>query len=211
LIETHATSRVRLPNTVVDVAVEISASGKDMVTVQRALAANSDAFLQYLRGLQVDRLITTSVSFAPETRYEKSGPDKAVGYNGTAEVSFRTTPAKVAEVLGGVLGHGANRIGSTRFTPSEAEIAKARRELAADATRSALAQADSIAAAAGMKVAAIRKIDMSEVGGAGERGMFEVNGLSAYKAKSPQSMPVGTAAGEAELGMQIDVVAAALP
>ena len=68
LIETHATSEMRIPNTAVDVSVGVSASGKELPEVQRALADQSNKLLAYLKAQQVERLITTRVSFAPDTR-----------------------------------------------------------------------------------------------------------------------------------------------
>jgi uncharacterized protein YggE len=135
LIETHATSQVRIPNTVVDVTVGMNASGKDLPEVQRALAEQSNRLIAYLKGQQVGRLITTRVSFAPDTRSQKSGPDKTVGYDGTSRVSFRAKPDMVADLLAGVLANGANRIESTTFTPTEDEIATTRRHLSEDATK----------------------------------------------------------------------------
>src|ERR1035437_7604491 len=61
LIETRATSEMRIPNTAVDVAVGVSASGKDLPEVQRALADQSNKLLAYLKGQTVERLITTRV------------------------------------------------------------------------------------------------------------------------------------------------------
>jgi uncharacterized protein YggE len=101
LIEAHATSEMRIPNTAVDVSVGVSASGKDLPEVQRALADQSNKLLGYLQGQQVERLITTRVSFAPDTRGQRSGPDKTVGYDGSARISFRAKPEKVADILAG--------------------------------------------------------------------------------------------------------------
>src|ERR1039458_8284570 len=138
LIETQATSEMRIPNTVVDVVAGVSASGKDLPEVQRALADQSNRLLAYLKGQQVERLITTSVSFTPDTRSQRSAPDKTVGYDGSARVSFRAKPDKIADLLAGVLANGADAIQSTRFTPTEEEIAAARRKLSEDATKTAI-------------------------------------------------------------------------
>ncbi len=155
---------MRIPNTVVDVVVGVSATGKDVPDVQRRLAGKSNALLAYLKAQQVERLITVCLSFSPEARYDRSGPDKTVGYDGSARVSFRTTPDKVADILGGVLSNGANEIDSTIFTPTEQEIADARRHLSEDATRIAASQADAIAKAAGMKVIALRNVSVDSGG-----------------------------------------------
>jgi uncharacterized protein YggE len=160
LIETHATSQMRIPNTAVDVSVGVSASGKDLPEVQRALADQSNKLLAYLKGQQVERLITTRVSFTPDTRGQKSAPDKTVGYDGSARISFRVKPDKVADILAGVLANGANEIESTAFTPTEEETAAARKHLSEEATKTAIAQADGIANAAGMKVVSVRNINV---------------------------------------------------
>ncbi len=213
LIETHATSRMRVPNSVVDVVVAITSSGRDLATVQHSLADKSATLLKYLRGQNVQRLITARVSFSPESKYDKSGPDKTVGYNGSSRVSFRATLDKLADILGGVLENGANTIQSTSFTPTEEEIAVARRELAADATRTAAAQAESIAKAAGLRVTSIRNIDMSnESEPTSSISQFEVNDLPLFKGRAaPAAMgPVDTAAGEDTLAIRVNITVAAV-
>jgi hypothetical protein len=49
----------------------------------------------------------------------RNGPDRIVGYTGTASVSFRTTPDNLGTVLGGSLESEANTISQTQFTPTE--------------------------------------------------------------------------------------------
>jgi uncharacterized protein YggE len=209
LIETHATSEMRIPNTVVDVVVGVSASGKDLPEVQRALAEQSNKLLAYLKGQQVERLITTEVRFAPDTKSQKSGPEKTVGYNGNAKVSFRAKPDKVPDLLAGVLGNGANEIQSTTFTPTEEEIAAARRKLSEDATKTAIRQADAIATVAGLKVAAIRDINVDSDN---FTGYMPRPGLAMYaNAVTVSSGVVGvdTASGDSQLSIRVNVTAAA--
>jgi uncharacterized protein YggE len=209
LIETHATAETRIPNTAIDVEISVSATGKTLPEVQRDLANKSNAVLAYLRAQKVDRLITTSVSFSPETRYDKTGPDKTVGYDGSEQVSFRTTPDKAPDLLTGVLTNGANSIDSTSFTPTEEEIADARRKLAEDATRTAIAQADSIAEAAGIKVAAIRNISVDN--SAFEPVRYNASAMMATAmAAAPSPPPMNTAAGDQQLSVQVNITAAAL-
>jgi uncharacterized protein YggE len=201
---------MRIPNTAVDVSVGVSASGKDLPEVQRALADQSNKLLGYLQGQQVERLITTRVSFAPDTRGQRSGPDKTVGYDGSARISFRAKPEKVADILAGVLTNGANAIESTIFTPTEEEIAEARRHLSEDATKTAVAQADAIARAAGMKVVAVRNIsvDSDNVLRAVSMDTLEVNGFIGG-AGAPRAVPVDTASGEDQLSIRVNITAAA--
>jgi len=205
LIETHATSQMRIPNTAVDVAVGVSVSGKDLPEVQRAMTDQSNRLLAYLKGEKAERLITTRVSFTPEMRYDKSAPNKIVGYSGTSEVSFRTTPAKAPDILAGVLANGANQIDSTVFTPTEAEIADARRRLSEEATKTAVQQADAIARAAGMKVVAIRNISVDSDNTFRPMPM-QVN---TFAMKNQAAAPMDTASGDEQLSMRVNLTAAA--
>lgn len=204
LIDTSATSETRIPNTAVDISASVTATGKDMAEVQRILATNSNSVLAYLKSERVDRLITSRVSFSPQTRYDKNGPDKTVGYTGTSSVSFRTTPEKAADQLAGVLTHGANEIESTTFTPTEKEIADARRQLSEQATRTAVEQADAIARAASMHVVSIRNINVNDEGIPRPIPMA-FNG-AVMKA---QAVPMQTSAGEQDLTVRVSITAAA--
>ena len=205
LIDTSATSETRIPNTAVDISVSVTATGKDMAEVQRTLATKSNSLLAYLKGEKVERLITSRVSFSPQTRYDKNGPDRTVGYTGTSSVSFRTTPEKAADLLAGVLTNGANEIESTMFTPTEKELADARRKLSEEATRTAVEQADAIARAANMHVVSLRHINVND-----EfiprpipfrAGMMEM--------KSAAAVPMQTAAGDQSLSVRVSITAAA--
>jgi hypothetical protein len=209
LIETRATAETRIPNTAIDVEIGVSATGKTLPEVQRDLADKSNALLAYLRAQKVDRLITNSVSFSPETRYDKSGPEKTVGYDGSEQVSFRTTPEKAPDLLTGVLSNGANEIDSTTFTPTEQEIADARRKLAEEATKTAIAQADSIANAAGIKLVAIRTINVDN--SSFEPVRYNATSTIAMAAgAAPAPPPMNTAAGDQQLSVQVNITAAAM-
>jgi uncharacterized protein YggE len=206
LIATHATAETRIANTVVDVTVSVSTSGAALADVQRRLATQSNGLLAYLRGQKVERLITTSVSFSPDTRTQKNAPDKTVGYEGSEQVSFRTTPEKAPDILAGVLTNGANEIGSTTFTPTEQEIADARSRLAEQATKMAVAQAEAIAHAAGEHVVAVRNVNVDN--GAFYPQPRMIAGMEA-RAAAPMVVPMQAAAGEQQLSVQVSVTAAA--
>jgi len=207
LITTRATSEVRIPNTVVDVSVAVNAAGANLSDVQRALATQSNGLLAYLKSQKVDRLITANINFSPDMRSQKNGPDKTVGYNGSEQVSFRTTPDKAPDILAGVLTNGANEIEGTTFTPTEQEIADARRKLSEDATKTAVAQADAIARAAGMHVVSVRDINV-------DNGVFQPRpmmrmALSAGIAAAP-APPMQAASGDQQLSVSVNITAAAM-
>ena len=207
LINTHATAESRLPSTVADISVAITATAKDMAAVQRQLAGKSASLLAYLRAEQVERLVTESVSFSPQTKYSENSVDKTVGYDGSARVSFRARQDKAPEILSGVLEHGANTISSTAFTPTEEEIAAAERMLSEQATRSAMTQADAIAKAAGLHVVSARTIDVQTNNG-DNGGNFAPRAGMMLKMSAPMP-PVETAAGERVLSMRADITVAA--
>jgi uncharacterized protein YggE len=173
---------------------------------QRLLAQQSNQLLAYLKAQKVERLITTSVSFSPDTRSQKNAPDKTVGYNGSEQVSFRTTPEKAPELLAGVLANGANEIDGTTFTPTEAEIAEARQKLSEDATRAAVAQADAIARAAEMHVVAIRNINVQNSMVRPMEMRAKVDGFVGGQLAAPMQ----TASGDQQLSVSVNITAAAM-
>jgi uncharacterized protein YggE len=213
LINTHATSRTRIPNTVVDVSLTITFNDKDLPTVQRTIGTKSTSLLGYLRAQQVQRLITTSVSFEPENRFKSGSLDKIIGYVGVLKVSFRATPDKTPDLLVGVLANGASSVDRVTFTPTEEEIAAARRQLLSDATKVALSQADSIAVAAGLKVISVRQINVENEGAAIQLYGLATNGFSGYEDKARTRSPVqvdpDTSAGDQTLSITVNLVAAA--
>ena len=151
-VSLEAVARKRLPNTVADVLLGIQVEGRTADAVSNGLAQRSQTLLEYLRQQGVERLRTENVNFQPQVESVRNGPDRIVGYTGSANVSFRTTTDKLGTVLGGSLEHGANTISQTSFSPIESEIENARRELAIEATKAALARADAVAEAAGVRV-----------------------------------------------------------
>lgn len=206
LIETQASSETRVVNTAVDIGVSVTATGRDMAEVQRTLATQSNTLLAYLKAQKVDRLVTSRVSFAPQTRYDKNGPDKTVGYTGTSSVTFRTTPDKAGDLLAGVLTNGANQIESTTFTPTEQELADARRRLSEEATRTAVEQAGAIAKAAGMHVVSIRSINVEDQMMSRPAPMMRTLQMKA----GAEAVPMETSAGNQNISVTVNLTAAAM-
>lgn len=205
LIETHATSETRVANSAADVSVRVTATGKDMAEVQRTLATNSSTLLAFLKAQKVDRLMTSGVSFTPETQPQKNAPDKTVGYQGIASVTLRTTPDKLGDILSGVLSNGANEIESTTFTPTEQELAEARTLISEEATRTAVAQAEGIARAAGEHVVSIRTINVNEMFAPQPMPMVRMGAVA-----KAASIPMETSAGEQRVSVTVSVTAAAM-
>jgi uncharacterized protein YggE len=204
-INTHATSRTRIPNTVVDVSLTITFTDKDLPVVQNAVATKSTSLLTYLRAQQVQRLLTTSVSYHPDKKVHNGALDKTIGYSGTLRISFRTTPDKASDLLSGVLANGATSIDQVSFTPTEEEVAAAQRQLSSEATKLAVSQAESVAAAAGLHVVALREIATSDDSNEifGKRDRFTGGGLATLEVSAD------TAAGDQALSVTVNLIAAA--
>jgi uncharacterized protein len=164
LVSTSATAHRRIPNTVADVSVGIQTQGADAASVSRDLGQRSQTLLDWLRGQGAERLATDQISFQPQTHEEKNGQQKIVGYTGSTTVSFRTTPEKVGAILSGVLDHGANTIQQTNYAPKEEDEDKVRKELAQEATRTAVAQGSAVADAAGTHVIGVREVNVEASG-----------------------------------------------
>lgn len=201
IVSTSATAHRRMPNTVADISVGIQTQGADAASVSRDLAQRSQTLLDWLRGQGAERLSTDQISFQPQTHEEKSGQQKIVGYTGSTSVSFRTTPEKVGAILSGVLDHGANTIQQTSYAPREEEQDKVRKELAQEATRTAVAQGNAVAEAAGTHVIGVREVNVEPSGIIRPMPMMRMS-VNAMAAPTP---PMGTEAGEQETSVTVSV------
>ena len=207
LVSTTATAQTRVPNTAVDVSLGLTVTKTDLPAAQQALSSQSNTLLAYLRAQGVQRLITNNVSFNPETRFQKNAADKTVGYTGNTNVTFRTTPEKAPAILSGALSNGANTINSTTFTPTEQQMEDARRDLAAQATKSAMVQIDSVAKAVGSHVVSIRSIEVGSVSGGEPRPMPMMRAMKMMDAPAP-APPIDTAQGDQQISINVSVTAA---
>ena len=202
LVSTSATAHRRIPNTVADVSVGIQTQGADATSVSRDLAQRSQTLLDWLRGQGAERMATDQISFQPQTHEEKSGQQKIVGYTGSTTVSFRTTPEKVGAILSGVLDHGANTIQQTSYAPKEEDEDKVRKELAQEATRTAIAQGEAVADAAGTHVIGVREVNVEPSGMMRPMPMMRMSAMAASAAPSPQ---MAGEAGDQDISVTVSI------
>lgn len=165
IISTHAESLRRLPNTVSDASIGIEVHGRDLRGTATALARQSQTLLTFLRGQTTERLRTDGTSFDPEIQELKGQPDRIKGYTGRLTVSFRTTPEQLPLLLAGCLDNGATSLGQFGSSPRETEIEAARREMVAEATQAALAQARTVADTVGQKIAGVELVQVDPAPG----------------------------------------------
>jgi uncharacterized protein YggE len=200
IVSTSATAHRRLPNTVADVSVGIQTQGVDAASVSSDLAQRSQTLLEWLRSQGAERRATDQISFQPQTHEEKNGQQKIVGYTGNTSVSFRTTPEKVGAILSGVLDHGANTIQQTSYAPKEEEQDKVRKELAQEATRTAVAQGTAVAEAAGTRVIGVREVNVEPSGIIRPMPMMRMQAMDAK-----QAAPMAGEAGEQDVTVTVSV------
>ena len=203
LIHTHAIAHTRLANTVADAMVGISADGTTVAGVSKELGDRSQKLMAYLRSQHAERLATNQVSVEPKTHTVKGGPDVIVGYSGRISISFRTTAEKASELISRALANGANTLDQVSFSPTEAETEAARNNLAIEATKSALAQADAVAKAASGHVAGVRDIAV-DPGGSFVRPMAVMQRMTDFAA-SAKAAPIATEAGDEEVSVTVNV------
>ena len=201
IVSASAAAHRRIPNTVADISVGIQTQGTDVKTVSRDLAERSQSLLDWLRGQGAERLATDQISFQPQTHEEKNGQQKIVGYTGSTTVSFRTTPDKAGAILSGVLDHGANTIQQTTYSPSEEEQDKVRKELAQEATKTAVAQAEAVATAAGTHVIGVREVSVEPNGIIRPMPMMRMAAVNGAMA----APPIAAEAGEQDISVNVAV------
>ena len=205
LIQTHATAHKRLPNTVADISVSIQTDGSSVSAVSKMLSEKSQQLLAYLHAQHADRLATEQVSVDPKMHTTKGGPDEIAGYSGHMNVTFRAPIEKVSDFITDALAHGATTLDSVNFQPREEEAEAGRRELATEATKTALAQAEAVAKAVGIRVASIHQITVDPNGSLAPRPM-----AMAARAFTPQLLagpPIATEAGDQDVSITVDLEA----
>ncbi len=207
VINTHAEAHRRLPNTVSDASVGIEVHARDVSGATALLARQSQGLLNYLRTEKVERLRTEGVSVEPEMQEVHGHPDRITGHTGRTTVTFRTTPDRLPVLLAGCLGHGANSASQAGSSPREEEIEQARQELSAEAARSALAQAGTVARAIGARVTGVLQVDVDPSGGDAMPGMRPA--MAMHAARPGAAVPVE--AGEADIQVQVQVKAGIVP
>jgi uncharacterized protein YggE len=210
LIHTHAVAHTRLPNTVADGVVGITADGATVAVVSKALSERSQKLMGFLRGQHAERLSTDQISVNPKMHTPKGGPDVIVGYTGSINVRFRTTVEKSADLISGALANGANTLEQVSFSPREEEIETARKTLAVEATKTAMDQAKAVAEAAGERVVSVHDL-VVDPDGSTLRPMPMMQRSMAFAMDAKVAAPVAVEAGDQEVNITVNVDANIAP
>ena len=206
LITVHATAHRRLASTVADASVSIEVHGRDLRGTATQLGRQAQALLAFLRTQNAERLRTEGTSFDPEVQELRGQPDRIKGYTGRISVSFRTAPDQLPLVLAGCLDNGATALWQFGSSPREDEVDAARRDMVAEATGAAMAQARAVAGSAGQKIAGIELAEVDPLPGpvplpvAAE---FKADRMARPAAAPPPVPPIASVAGESDLSVTV--------
>jgi uncharacterized protein YggE len=166
------------------VQLGVVVEGKTAGEVQAEIAQRTNAIVSRLRGLQVERLQTTSITLNPKYIYE-SNRQIQDGFIGQSNVSFVTTNNNAGGLLDAAIAAGANRVEQVSFIAPDAAISTARNQALQDATKDALSQAEAVLTSLNLRQTSIRSIQIGEPSGASPIMQNRVQNLSAGDTSTP--------------------------
>lgn len=214
LVTVHATAHRRLPSTVADATVSIEVHGRDLRGTATQLGRQAQSLLAFLRTQSAERLRTEGTSFDPEIQEQRGQPDRIKGYTGRISVSFRTAPDQLPFVLAGCLDNGATALGPFGASAREEEVEAARRDMVAEATGAAVAQARTVANTAGQKVAGIELAEVDPLPGAAPLlpgAEFQSDRAARPAPPPPPVPPIVSVAGDSDLAVTVVMIVRLAP
>jgi uncharacterized protein YggE len=172
-------------------------------TAAAALSENSERMAGLMaliaeRGIEARDVQTTDFSVQPVYQHLQDGrPPRLSGYQVRNIVHLRLRDLSVlGNILDALVGEGSNTLSGLSFGLADPETAQ--REAEAAAVADALERAEAMAAAAGLRLGPVLRIDASN-GSARPRPMMEM------AARAADSMDVPVAAGELSVSAQVRV------
>jgi uncharacterized protein len=150
ILSVSGIAQERIPTTLTQVSLGISAQGKTAQEVQQEMARRATAVIALLRSRNAQRLETTGVSLSPNYTTSGNGRQKLVGYTGNNTVSFRLPTEQMGNLLDAAVEAGASNINVASFVASEEAIAAARQRALRRAVLEAQSQAQTVLAALGL-------------------------------------------------------------
>lgn len=185
-----------------DMAVIRVGVGAENADAATALANTSEAMKRMQArladvGVEPRDVQTSELSLNPVYEQKPNSNPRIVGFQATNAVTVRVRDISITgEVLGALVGDGANRIDGVTFALQEprAVMDEARRLAVADARR----KAELLAEAAGVTLGPVR--DIREVGGGGQPRPMMMSRMAS------ESMDVPMAEGEVGLSASVSVV-----
>lgn len=147
-----------------DMALVSAGTVSSAKTADEALAANSKAVTEVIAaikaaGVQPKDIATANFSIQPQYAYQQSTPPRLTGFEARNTVRVTVRDLKMlGPLLDKMVQSGANQASGLTFTLSDPDKAEAEARIAA--VKDAMAQAKSVAEAAGVKLTRISNIEV---------------------------------------------------
>jgi len=140
----------RIPTTLTQVQLGVEIQGKTATEVQKQVAKQTTAVVDFLRSRNVQQLQTTGIALQPNYDYSNN-QRRLLGYIGINTVSFRLSTEQVGDLLDRAVQAGATRIDNISFTATETALTAAQKQALRLAVGDAQAQAEAVLQALNFK------------------------------------------------------------
>jgi uncharacterized protein YggE len=150
----------RIPTTLTQVQLGVEIQGKTATEVQKQVAKQTTAVVDFLRSRNVQQLQTTGIALQPNYDYSNN-QRRLLGYIGINTVSFRLSTEQVGDLLDRAVQAGATRLDNISFTATETALGTAQKEALRLAVGDAQAQAEAVLQALNFKSQEIVSIQIN--------------------------------------------------
>jgi uncharacterized protein YggE len=172
------------------VAFAVSGSGRDLAPTRDDVAARSSAVLGRLRELGIADADLNAPDVAVQPEYDYRRGQKLVGYRVVRRMTARVRDLDaLGGILDGLLAAGANEIGGAQMTASDPTVAE--HDALRAAVTAARAKAEALAAAAGVRLRDVVRIQEEPGPGVGPLPRFRAMGAIAEMAEQPTEVAAG--------------------
>jgi hypothetical protein len=140
------------------VRVSVTATADTADAARSAVAADSERMREALRDAGVDDDAVRTVHYAIHPRYDYRAEERElVGYHAVHAYAVEVEPERAGEVIDVTVANGADTVEGVTFTLSDETRADLRERALTEAMTTARADADAIAAAAGLTVTGVQE------------------------------------------------------
>jgi uncharacterized protein YggE len=192
------------PDTAV-VVVAVTTQARSALEAQQENARKSDAVVRAVKDAAGARaeVKTSGYSLQPQYAYKEGQPPTIQAYEARNSVTVTMSElTRVGAVIDAASGAGATNVDSLSFTLREDKAA--RQQALADATRAALAKAQTIAQALGGRV--VRIVEVQEASAARPTPIYKTE-TSFMRSAAAQAPPTPIEAGALDINSQVQLVA----
>ena len=172
------------------VSFAVSGTGKELAPTRNEVNARSSTVLARLRELEIADadLQAPDESIQPEYDYRKG--QRLVGYRVTRSMTAKVRVLdRLGEVLDGLVGAGANEVHGAQMTAADPSAAE--HQALEAAVAKARAKAEVLAAAAGVKLGPVVRVEEEGPRGVGPLPRFSAMGAMAESADVPTEVAAG--------------------